>query len=129
MADQEEFEKMREFSRVPVKIQVKLMVDGEVAYSGPTDDVSMKGLFIKTDKRVPLGTKCDLVLFLDGATPPVEFHAKGKIQRHTDSGMGVRFSEIDLEAYDHLHDLVLMNSEDPGQVEKEFKEHLGIKKR
>ena len=31
MADQEEFEKMREFSRVPVKIQVKLMVDGEVA--------------------------------------------------------------------------------------------------
>jgi len=129
MENQEKFKKMREFSRVPVKIQVKLMVDGKVAYSGPTEDISMKGLSVKTEKRVPLDAECDLVLFLDGATPPVEFHAKGKIQRHMDSGMGVLFSEIDLETYDHLHNLVLMNSDDPGQVEKEFKEHLGIKKR
>ena len=120
---------MREFSRVPVKIQLKLRVDGEVVFSGPTDDVSMKGLSFKTDKRFPLDTECDLILFLEGTTPPVEFQATGKIQRHMDSGMGVLFSEIDLEAYDHLHNLVLMNSEDPDQVEKEFRDHLGIKKR
>jgi len=53
---------------------------------------------------------------------------KGKIVRSTEDGIGVDFTEMDLDSYEHLRNLVLLNANDVARIEGEFKDHLGLKK-
>jgi len=119
----------REFSRIDIKITAKLQAKGREAVSADTHDVSMKGLFVigKTDWAV--GTECDIHLILEGQTPSIDIMVKGRVQRIAEGGMSLLFTEIGLEAYEHLRNLVLLNAEDPEKAEQELKNHLGLKKK
>jgi len=54
---------------------------------------------------------------------------KGRVQRVAEEGMGLLFTEIGLEAYECLRNLILLNTDDTKKVEQEFKNHLGLKKK
>lgn len=49
-------------------------------------------------------------------------------KRITEEGVALVFTEVGLEAYEHLHNLVLLNTDDTEKVEQEFNTHLGLKK-
>ncbi len=119
----------REFSRVDIKLHAKILAKGKEIMSRDTHDVSMKGLFVNCDSDWPVGTECEIHLALEGQDPPVDLEVKGRVQRVTESGMGLLFTEVSLEAYEHLHNLVMLNTHDPDKVEQEFKNHLGLKKK
>ena len=53
----------------------------------------------------------------------------GEVARKTEGGLAIEFEEIDVESVEHLHNLVLYNSDNPEEVEHEFAEHMGIKHR
>ena len=120
-------ENHREFSRVEVKVQASIQVRDQAIISRDTQDISMKGLFVKCKADWSIGTECEIHLLLAGREPPVDISVKGRVQRVTDDGMGLLFTEVGLEAYEHLHDLVLLNTHEPDKVEQEFKNHLGLK--
>ncbi len=119
----------REFSRVDIKLHTKILAKGKEIMSRDTHDVSMKGLFVKCDSDWPVGTECEIHLTLEGQDSPVDLAVKGRVQRVTESGMGLLFTEVSLEAYEHLHNLIMLNTHDPDKVEQEFKDHLGLKKK
>ena len=119
----------REFSRVGIKIQATVQAKGEEIISTGTHDLSMKGLLVKGKTDWPIGTECDIHLILEGQSPPVNIEVKGKVQRITEEGMALLFTEVGLEAYEHLHNLVMLNTDDPDKVEQEFSNHLGLKKK
>lgn len=119
----------REFSRVGINIQVTVQAKGEEIISTGTHDVSMKGLLVKGKTDWPIGTECDIHLILEGQSPPVNIEVKGRVQRITEEAIAVLFTEVGLEAYEHLHNLVLLNTDDPDKVEQEFSSHLGLKKK
>ncbi len=119
----------REFSRVDIKILAKVQAKGrEMVFTG-IHTVSMKGLFVKGKTDWSVGTECEIHLILEGQNPPVDIKVKGKIQRITEEGIALLFTEVSLEAYEHLHNLVLLNTNDPEKAEQEFKNHLGSKKK
>ena len=122
-------ENHREFSRVEVKVQASIQVRDRAIISRDTQDISMKGLFVKCEADWSIGTECEIHLMLEGQDPPVDISVKGRVQRVTEDGMGLLFTEVGLEAYEHLHNLVLLNSHEPDKVEQEFKNHLGLKKK
>ena len=119
----------REFSRIDIKITAKLQAKGRKVVSSDTHDVSMKGLFVIGKTDWPMGTECDIHLILEGLNPPVDIKVKGRVQRAAEEGMGLLFTEIGLEAYECLRNLILLNTDDPEQAEEEFKNHLGLKKK
>ncbi len=119
----------REFSRVPLCIEAIVQTEETQVRSENTRDISMKGIFIVTDHPVPLRTLCEITLVLKGQENPIKVEIRGMVVRSTDEGIGLQFTELALEAYDHLQNMVKLNSPDPDQVEQEFKEHLGLKKR
>lgn len=119
----------REFSRVGIRIFATVHTKGEEIISAGTQDVSMKGLFIEGKMDWPLGTECEVDLILEGRTPAVNIAVKGKVQRITDKGIAIFFTEVGLEAYEHLHNLIMLNAEDPSKVEQEFSDHLGLRKK
>ena len=119
----------REFSRVDIKIRATVKAKGEEIISTGTQDVSMKGLFIEGKTDWPLGTECEISLILEGRNPSIDITVKGKVQRITEEGVALLFTEVGLEAYEHLHNLVMLNSDDPEKVEQEFSNHLGLRKK
>ena len=122
-------ENHREFSRVETKVQANIQARGRAIVSRDTQDISMKGLFVNCEADWPIGTECEIHLLLEGQDPPVDISVKGRVQRVTEDGMGLLFTEVGLEAYEHLHNLVLLNTHELDKVEQEFKNHLGLKKK
>ena len=119
----------REFSRVDIKILATILAKGKETLSTDVHDVSMKGLFVAGKTDWSIGTECEIHLILDGQDPPVGINVKGRVQRITEKGMGMLFTEVGLDAYEHLHNLVMLNTDDPEKVEQELNSHLGLKKK
>ncbi len=119
----------REFSRVNIKIHAKVQAKDREIVSTGAHDVSMKGLFVKGKADWSIGTECEIHLILEGQNPPVDIKVKGRVQRITGEGIALLFTEVSLEAYEHLHNLVLLNTDDLEKAEREFKNHLGLKKK
>ncbi len=122
-------ENHREFSRVDIKVFATVQAKGEEIVTTGTHDVSMKGLFVRGKADWSIGTECEIHLILEGQNPPVNIEVKGKVQRITEEGIAILFTEVGLEAYEHLHNLVMLNTDDPEKVEQEFNNHLGLKKK
>jgi hypothetical protein len=122
-------EDQREFSRVDLILHSKVKAKGEERVFTGMHNVSMKGLFIQGKTDWVIGTECEVHLILDGQKPPVDIKVKGRVQRITEEGVALVFTEVSLEAYEHLHNLVLLNTNDTEKAELEFKIHLGLKKK
>lgn len=119
----------REFYRVDIQMQAKIQAKGaEIVFKG-MHDVSMKGLSVKGKADWSIGTECEIHMILEGQNPPVNIEVKGRVQRITEEGIALLFTEVSLEAYEHLHNLVLLNTNDPEKAEREFNNHLGLKKK
>ena len=119
----------REFSRVPVRVRVLVRSEGIDINSKRSVDLSMNGIFVECAEPLPLGTKCELTLLLDGIDPMIRAECGGVIRRISAEGMAIEFVELTLESYEHLQNLVRFNAPDLNTVENELKEHLGLKRR
>ena len=119
----------REFTRVDIHILATLKTRDKQTVSAGTHDISMKGMFVRSKTKWTLGTECEVQLTLEGQNPPVNLEVKGRVQRVTQEGMAILFTEVGLEAYEHLHNLVLFNTDDLEKTEQEFSNHLGLKKK
>ena len=121
----------REFTRVPIKVEATLRFEGLTINAVHTQDLSMKGLFVLTDEALPEGSECQILLSLSGQSDPLVLNMKGVVQRIADAGVGVKFTEIDVDSFFHLKNLVLLNSNTSNvdNVEREIEGHIGLNKR
>jgi hypothetical protein len=74
-----------------------------------TRNISLHGVFIETSAHIPLGTACDIIIHLRGATSTMDFRAQGVIQRHDPTGLAVAFTCIDPDSYLHVFNLVKLH--------------------
>ena len=56
-------------------------------------NISMTGLLAETDDRLPIGQQCDIAVIVPGKSSKLVLHIKGKISRHTDKGIAIRFND------------------------------------
>jgi len=115
----------REFSRIPIQVRAEVTGGGQVISSSGTHRLSMKGMLLACEERLPDGTPCGISLFLgDGG---LRIQAEGRVVRAYPEGLGLQFDRIlGLESYEHLHKLLLYNAPDPEVVEGEFETALGL---
>lgn len=116
----------REFSRSPVHIEVRLTAGDETAIKGTLHDVSVKGVFLATDARAPLGSECQVSLLLEGGAEPIRAEARGKVVRSDAQGMAIEFTETDPDSLTHLQKLVLYNAPDTDKAEQEIADSVGL---
>ncbi|MCL2340215.1 MAG: PilZ domain-containing protein [Proteobacteria bacterium] len=74
-----------------------------------TRDISLHGVMIKTDSRLPIATPCTVELHLSGATSEMDVVVQGVIQRHEDTGMAVAFTHLDPDSFLHILNLVKLH--------------------
>lgn len=124
MNDQER----REFTRVPFRTETTVRTADRTIGPGRTLDVSMNGLLIAAaEPPPPEGTRCDIEIALSGSDPLVVIRARGRIVRSGPGTLAAHLSDVDLDGYQHLRQLILYNADDPEQAERELSSHQGIR--
>jgi hypothetical protein len=121
-------ENTREFSRVPGRFAVTVRAEEDEIVPDHTTDVSMNGLFAVAGRSFPVGTECEVVVHLGEAETREQIVVRGRVARVADHGFAVTFEEIGIDSYDHLQKLVRYNAPDLSRVEREFDQHLGLKR-
>ena len=114
-------EEKRKKTRVDFKTQVILKTDeSEIEAEANSKDISIKGIFVNTEKKIPVGTPCDIEILLTGTSTRLALSIKGIITRQDASGLGIVFDSMDIDSHFHLKNIVVQNASDPDVIEKEM---------
>ena len=115
----------REFTRVPLQILVRVVGESGACEEGVARDLSLRGVYLSGADTLVVGERCEVELELGGGE--VTVRAYGRVARVERAGIAIEFTELPLDALDHLRKLVLYNAEDPDEVEREFRSHSGLR--
>jgi hypothetical protein len=100
----------RECSRSPIHGRTEVRLSNGVTVEGKAVDVSLRGLMLATEDRLPIGKPVRIMLILDGDREPKRVNAGGHIARLDDAGVAVCFTELDLDNAQYLRDIVSVNA-------------------
>lgn len=117
----------RGFVRVPFNTDTEILVDQRVIRSSEGIDVSMSGLRLTSSETVNPGTDCQVKIILQTPDNRLIIEAKGTVIRSAAGTVGIQFTELDLDSYLHLRQLILYNTEEPEKAEQQFSSHWGIR--
>ena len=111
----------RKNTRVPFHTTITVRFPDKTFDHCETQDLSLKGVFVKgvTGSRAE-GDRCELSLHLSGSSSNLSLHMNGEVVRVKKDGIGLHFSEIDLDSFFHLKNIIYYNTEDPDILGEEF---------
>ena len=108
-------------TRLEFKIGIEIRVGSYQTFSVETRDLSLGGLGLVSDNRLPLQTECDITLH------PMSGHntisLKAAVVRHTDEGMGLVFLHPPKETLIQLCDLFI-GADRQDIIEKELRQNI-----
>ena len=81
-----------------------------------TMDLSIKGVFVLGLSGRPIGDRCAVQLQLSGSSTQLLLAMQGEVVRVEAKGTAIKFSEIDLDSFNHLKNIVYYNSENPDEL-------------
>lgn len=105
-----ESQERRTAQRVQLSAIVNIKIDDQLFAAG-TDlrDISLDGINIIIDKVLPINRICDLEILISGPSSELTLRTKGRILRQDANGAAVKFTELDIDTYLHLKNIVLYN--------------------
>ncbi len=90
-----------------------------------SQNISVNGILLQSNKDLPVGTKCTVELVLPGSD--VKLNIDGVVARQSVSGFAIEFEAMDEVTLEHLKKIVLYNSDKPDEVYDQFKKDGGFK--
>lgn len=90
----------RQHDRVDCRA-LALVKAGNVTIRGEVENLSLKGLFVKTCSTIPLDESVDVTIYFLGDSARLSFSLEGKVVRVTDEGIGLSFRRIDVNSLIH----------------------------
>jgi hypothetical protein len=96
----------RAYPRANIILKTELESGATRIATGTTANVSMRGIFFRPDRWIPVGTDCRVTITIAGPPNPIHIQAQGRIVWSDGSGVGVEFVDIDTESFGHLKQLV-----------------------
>lgn len=87
----------RKFERVDLRTEA-VVRHRDVTFRGEVENLSLKGLFVRTDQKIPLHDKVDVAMFFHGSTSELSFSLEANVVRTTEEGIGLNFRKIDIDS-------------------------------
>lgn len=120
-------QKRRRHTRVGIQLrcEIKPLKGSTDIIKGSARNISFRGLFFRCEGECPLdyGQECLVHLYLgDEETTPV-IKASAKIIHKGQQGLGIEFSDLNLDSFQHLKNLLVYATDDPDKIESEIKKH------
>lgn len=93
----------REFARVLIRLETKLLSGSEFQVSGWTKDISVKGVFVLCAEKLPVGARCRCRLALgDNQEESPVIEVSGWVVRCENSGIAIQFSDYSVDCFNKL---------------------------
>jgi len=100
----------RQFGRGMVNMAVVVTASEGRTVAGGCRDLSLDGVFVVAETRLPEGTECHLAMTHSDGRRTVAIEAKGVVARHTPGGFGVRFTAVGAEDLRRIYHLLTEHS-------------------
>lgn len=105
--------------RISYKADV-IIETSDTIIRGQTMNISLRGLYVKTKKRLPPNTPCTLRIKLEDGQSAAYLSFEGVVIRVDDKGMGIRFISIKPESFFHLRNILYYYLGNEELVDKEL---------
>ena len=110
------FEEKRCGERVDFETKIELTTpDSALHLLGNSKDLALKGVFVRTEAAVEIGTPCDVRITTTGVRE-ITLNMQGTVVRKTSDGLGIAFHSMDLDTYTHLRNIVRYNCRNPDDI-------------
>jgi hypothetical protein len=106
-------------SKIRVDFQTRIVVTipaSGITLEGDSSNLSVKGILIKTDEKIPMNTPCGVKIYLSGTAVPLCLAVEGKVVRIEPTGIAIAFHSMDIDSYAELRNIVRYNSQEPDDV-------------
>lgn len=110
----------RRNTRVPFQTTADVGFSNKAYTHCETENLSVKGVSVLGISGHNIDEECDISLALSGSTSELTLSMKGQIVRVEEDKIALKFTEIDLDSFYHLKNIIYYNSENPDTIESEF---------
>ena len=117
----------RVLSRVDFNIKAVLSSEND-KIEGEVQNLSLNGMFLITEKEVKENVLYNIEISLQSSSSDIKILIKGLSVRKDDAGHAFTFSEIDLDSFIALKNVIAYNSGSMDKIENEFKDFIDQKK-
>lgn len=91
---------------------------------GEVCNLSLKGMFIRTEVPMQVGDIVGVSLQLTGGNTQLNIDLPGKVVRANEEGVGILFEDLDIDSFAHLRMIVSLNDGDPDKILNEMKQSM-----
>lgn len=113
----------RKYTRVVFSAKAVVEADG-VSLSGKVLNLGMGGMLLGAEgvDRVPDGAAVVVVMMVEGSSSILNMRLHGKVLRHQQDALAVRFAldKLEMDSLVMLKTVLVSNGGDPAKIEKEF---------
>lgn len=96
----------RKRPRVDFNIETVLETENEVHRSDRCENISMSGMFLRTENPLPVGTTGRITITLTCGESRLEIKGECRVVREEAAGMGLEFTDIDPDSSINLFNVV-----------------------
>ncbi len=103
----------RRFNRIP--FESKAIVRAlEQSFEAFTQNLSLNGLFVRTERRLPVGNQAEIMLEIPSASRSSSFTVNVKVVRNDVNGMAFQFGSLDQDSFSRLQTVI--NKKSPNRL-------------
>jgi len=86
--------------------------DGTVSAEADSRDISLMGIYLVPEKKLPLNTFCSLRITIQGESSSMDLTVHGKVCRIDEQGMGIAFLDMKKDSFVHIKNLIMLHTAD-----------------
>lgn len=101
-----------------------LLSYGDVKVEGEVENLSVKGMFVKTEQKINAGITLSIVLDLSEESSKLVLKLTGEVTRQDSHGVAVEFTEIDTDSFVRLRNVVTHTFLNEEKIAREFDDAL-----
>lgn len=118
----------RKNTRYHIELVATIILSDKSTFKGRTKNLSFGGayLYCVDSISVPEGETCFLELSLEGSPHPTTIKLYCNIIHVDDTGLGLKFINIDIFDYEQFKTLMVFNSPDPDVLMAELEKSPGL---
>jgi hypothetical protein len=105
----------RNFTRVDYSVGASISFGSDVLMCN-TDNLSLRGMYLKTEHEIPLNTPVNVTLYHSNQS---SLKVNAKVVRREESGVGLLIDRLNANSFAQLRDIVADNSNNRGAVMQE----------
>jgi len=95
----------RQFTRIRFESEATVMVGG-CAFPVLTDNLSLNGIYLKTERHFPVGKRAEITFDLPSASRGSVLTVNGIVVRNDVHGLALQFKSLDQESFTHLKSVI-----------------------